>query len=484
MSLTSTLSTALSGLSATSGAARIVSSNLANALNENYGRRELEISSADQQFSGGVRILGVSRHVNPALLSDMRGAHAKTNLHSQSTSTLESLEKAIGNVDEIGSISDSFRKLEAALGFAESNPSDMNRLGDVLRNAQNVALTFGQAQSQIQNVRESADTAIRTAVGVINASLQQIEDLNRSIVEATVNGKDTSGYQDQRQQLINTVNEFVPLREMPRSHGAVSLVTQKGVLLLEQSASSISFERTPTIMPHMTSQSGDLSSLSFGGIEHAPDSPNDGFSGGRLEALFAARDQVATAAQSDLDNLAFELASRFEDPSFDPTRMPTDPGLFTDGGGVLDPLDVTGLAGRLSVNSNVNPSEGGELWRLRDGMSAVAPGPAGNASVLSGMLGALTTPQAAISPAFTGTGTMSNFAADIASGIATQLLFAEQKAAFSETQYSEMQEMLFADGVDTDAELQRLMEIETNYAANAKVIETVESMLDSLLRIG
>ena len=40
-----------------------------------------------------------------------------------------------------------------------------------------------------------------------------------------------------------------------------------------------------------------------------------------------------------------------------------------------------------------------------------------------------------------------------------------------------------AQGVDTDQELQKLLTIEQSYAANAKLIETIDQMIQSLLRI-
>ena len=39
------------------------------------------------------------------------------------------------------------------------------------------------------------------------------------------------------------------------------------------------------------------------------------------------------------------------------------------------------------------------------------------------------------------------------------------------------------EGVDTDQELQAMMEIERLYAANARVIQAVDAMLDELMRI-
>lgn len=40
-----------------------------------------------------------------------------------------------------------------------------------------------------------------------------------------------------------------------------------------------------------------------------------------------------------------------------------------------------------------------------------------------------------------------------------------------------------ADGVNTDQELQKLIELEKSYAANARVVQVVDDMLSELLRI-
>jgi flagellar hook-associated protein 1 FlgK len=38
-------------------------------------------------------------------------------------------------------------------------------------------------------------------------------------------------------------------------------------------------------------------------------------------------------------------------------------------------------------------------------------------------------------------------------------------------------------GIDTDQEMQQLLVIEKNYAANAKVIQAVADMIDTLIRL-
>ncbi|MDN3713035.1 flagellar basal body rod C-terminal domain-containing protein [Paracoccus cavernae] len=42
---------------------------------------------------------------------------------------------------------------------------------------------------------------------------------------------------------------------------------------------------------------------------------------------------------------------------------------------------------------------------------------------------------------------------------------------------------MLAHGVDSDKEMETLLQLERSYAANAKVIQAVNDMLDSILRI-
>lgn len=484
MTLSSTLSAALSGLGATSRAAKVVSDNLANAMNENYGRRELNLRAADHSFNGGVHIDGVRRVVDPVLLADKRSASAEMGLQSSHSATLTVLESAIGRVDDPSSISGRMRSFDAALSFAESSPGSTVRLDAAVINASDLASTFNTAQSDIQTLRVRADRQIATSVETLNTALEQVEDLNEKIITANVNGHDTSGYLDQRQQLIDQINDFVPVRELQRQNGAVSLVSTRGVVLLEQSAVKVDFQSTHTIMPHMTAQSGDLGSLTIGNQSFDLSSPSGGMSGGALESLFNTRDTLSEAAQSNLDSLAFELATRFQSPTVDPSLGPGDAGLFTDNGARADIANLSGFAGRLSVNAAVDPSSGGASWRLRDGMQAVASGPAGNTLNLSQMIGVLNVSQPSGAPGLAPNGSMLDLAADVGSSAASSQLLAQQRQSTAAAQFGEMQQLMFAQGVDTDAEIQRLLMIETNYAANARVIQTVESMLDSLLRIG
>ena len=71
MSITSALSSALTGLTATSRQAEAVSSNVANAATPGYARREVSLTALSLGGSGqGVAVRGITRQVNRFLMLD------------------------------------------------------------------------------------------------------------------------------------------------------------------------------------------------------------------------------------------------------------------------------------------------------------------------------------------------------------------------------------------------------------------------------
>lgn len=333
MSLSSSLSNALSGLSVTSRTAQLVSSNLANALNEGYARREIELGGAQ---GGGVFVSGINRFVDAALLSDRRNAQSSLALSSERARVTDTLEQVIGLPDDPYSISAHLNQFDASLRFLESEPNSEVRLRDTLATASALSRRLNASQNHIQAERLAADRQIATGVETLNTSLQQIAMLNERIVSANVNGRDANTLLDERQTLIDQVSELVPVREMPRAQGAVSLVTGNGMMLIENSAVTFEFTRTNQILPHMSIENAQLNALELDGEKLDLGSNTGPLSGGRLQALFQVRDTIAPDAQDRVDAFALDLAGRFHDLPGDLGTVAGAPGLFTDDGARVD----------------------------------------------------------------------------------------------------------------------------------------------------
>jgi flagellar hook-associated protein 1 FlgK len=178
------------------------------------------------------------------------------------------------------------------------------------------------------------------------------------------------------------------------------------------------------------------------------------------------------AAQSGLDDLAFDVVSRFADLSVDPTIGLM--GLLTDAGSAAIVSNITGLSARLELNAAVDPAQGGLLSRWRDGVGAVTVGSIGNATQLESWRVALTS---------YGGQAVSDRAASLSETISLQRLTAEQELSFTSARWDSLHNAELATGVDTDVELQNLLLVEQAYAANAKVIQTVNAMIQQIMEI-
>ncbi len=481
MTISGALSIALTGLTTSARSAEIVSNNVANATTEGYGRRTLQTSSLSLGGQGsGVRANGVQRDVNQPLINDRRLSQASTGYFSETSSFYVDLEASIGLPEEPGSLNGRMVAFEASLIEAISRPDSETRLTNVLSSAQSLTETLHGISNDIQTARMQADDKIATQVGHLNDSLQKIDALNSQILR--LGGRDTSALMDQRQVLIDGVSDLIPVRELPRDNGQIALYTTTGAVLVDGTASEFGFASVGTIVPEMTLGSGALSGLTLNGQSISTTGKNGPIAGGGLASLFEIRDQHAVKAQEQVDAVARDVVDRFSNLGGDPTLGITVPSLFTDNGAEFDPLDEIGLSSRISVSGLVNPEEGGEIWRLRAGLDASTPGDVGDSTVLNSFSTAFSAPRVALSgglsSAALGAGEL---AGKFLSATSTERLSEQSDLSFSQARMDALRTSELSDGVDTDQELQKLLLIENAYAANARVIQTAEQMLDTLL---
>ena len=484
MTISSALNSAMSGLQAASRASELVSNNIANALTPGYARRTLSVSSATSGAGTGVQVNGVTRHVDAQVIADRRLAGSEFGYRATTSTYMTRVEDLIGTSDQTGSLSARLADFQSSLITASSRPDAIERLSNAALSARDLVDTINSVGEGIQDTRSQAENSIADQVSRLNDALQGVQQINSAITRAAGRSVETSSLQDERQILIDEISEMVPVRMIDRDYGAVALYTTGGTILLDGSAVEVGFETANTVTPYMSIEDGSLSGLTINGYSISTSSSSGRLHGGTLGAQFEIRDELAPSAQSQIDALARDLIERFENSSVDPTLAAGQPGLFTDAGAVFDNTLEPGLANRLALNALVDPSTGGETWRLRDGLGASNPGPTGDASLLNALSDALTQTRVPSSGDF-GSSALSAF--DVATGIASQLgsdrLREDQLLSFASAQFYELSERELANGVDTDSELQNLLIIEQAYAANARVIETVDEMFDTLIRL-
>ena len=121
---------------------------------------------------------------------------------------------------------------------------------------------------------------------------------------------------------------------------------------------------------------------------------------------------------------------------------------------------------------------------MRDGINATTQGPVGESALLLAMTDALNSNRTTVGGPFAGDeNTASSLLSNISSSVNVELANTDQRLSFASARLTELTERQLADGVDTDTELQRLIQVEQAYAANARMLEVLDDLMGILNRL-
>jgi flagellar hook-associated protein 1 FlgK len=461
MTVSTALSIATSGLAAADARARVAAGNIANAQTPGYARRDAVLEQRTVGGEGaGVGLSGISRAEARFLTTERMALDAQSADASERADGAAAISRIFGRPEDADGLMAAYARFETALRDAASTPESAVLLNGLAEAGSALALRLNEASADAASLRSAADREIGVVVEDVNAALTRLEELN-----ALGPSQVTPEVADERQRLIDRINEQIPVKVYEDGH-KINLTTEGGAFLLTDRAQPLAFTPAGTVGRSQT-LGAPLSGLTAGGVDITPTGGGPQRStGGRIAALFSARDETVPAFQDDLDAMATALVTSFSDDAVDPTKPAGEAGLFVDGASTSQAGDGLGIAGRIRLSPQVD----GAAYRLRDGLGAAAPGPAGNGEQLSRLIGA-----------FEG-GRLVEGAAETASSVgALDQASGQRAAAAAGRRVAAADAELSVTGVDTDRELQQLLMIEQAYAANARVIQTVDRMLDALM---
>lgn len=487
MSLNFAIQNATSGLNATSRQAEVTANNVANANTEGYDRREAQLAAQVLAGKGaGVRVLSVERATAEAITADRRRVDAEVGEQNELASAANRLAQIVGGPDDPASLHQSFVDLETSLRELTNTPESTLSKNGVLTAAQDLATMFNTIDAQLIDLRKSADKAIAAQVDTVNAALEEVRTLNKQISRGVGVGADTTEYEAQRDDLIDTISDIVPIVTLPQDDGQMYLATTTGAMMLTSNAATFEFTEAGTItaaMDYRAGAPGSLDGLSLNGGDITPSTTGvQSISSGSLRGLFEVRDVLTVEFQSQIDALAEDLITRFTAAEPATTVPAGSAGLFTDN--QTASTGTAGLAGRLQVNDLVIPP-GGSLDGLSQGIYVVGTPVAGDNAQEIALLEAMTAEAAApVASGVSGTHSATDVAAEFGSLVSSDAVGEEQRLTVKSAQQVALEQTeAAATGVDIDYELQNLTLIQTAYAANARVLQVVDQMLQTLLEI-
>lgn len=512
MSIDAALLIARSGLLHTQRALSNAADNVANAESEGYTRKKIVAEAISTSGQGmGVRSLGPVRDVDTALINEMIKRKSDLAAAELRDAVLARINEAHGDPAKSEGLGDLVGKLRTSFIELRYDPSQVVKQQAVVLNAaQNLTDRFNDLARVVGEARQSAHDNIVGEVKQINATLREIAELTRGVVERTGAGMPTADIEDRRDLALNRLSECISFKAVRQENGGLLLLGEAGLTIpLSETGDAFSVSSAVLTPASYYGSSGTISPITMSGTDVTPM-----MVGGRLGECLRLRDQTLPRYQAELDIAATEIADRFEEEGL---------RLFTDtNGGVPNPnigyaapgSTQIGFANRIRVNSAVRAN----VSLLRDGTHVInAPpgsppgtpdwftpnnsttGPAGFSLLIDRILGNSfgtsnsqgTTwggfatsglgPDGSLSSPFGTPQTIEDYGI-IVTAAQTADSSAASSAVETTKQLSDGLQARFSrqSQVDVDSEMASLIQLQNAYAANARVMSTAQTMWDTL----
>jgi len=404
------------------------------------------------------------------------------------------------------SLADVVGKLRDAFVGLRASPADTGLQQGAAIAAREVAQRFNEVGRAVADARQAAHDGIFDEVRRANESLREVAELTLRIRDETARGRGAADLEDKRDLALGRLAESLPVRALRQPDGDVVLLARNGLALpttLEAlPAFSVAHAAIGPDAYHGPPPGGSLPGILLYGVDVTRQ-----LRGGRLAEFAALRDETLPRFQAELDLAAATLSRRLE---LQGLRLFTDPG-----GAVPDPAlgyvaaNLAGYANTMRLSQAVTD----DPRLIRDGTHAepgpppFAPNPAGGPEGFSTLLervlehgfGARDASGADWPPIqSTGIGPNGLLASPFlaprgieayaAAAIGSQTRERAQAAEAGDRARTHRDglDARFSrqSGVDPDAEMAALVQLQNAYAANARVVNTAQQMFDQLLAMG
>ena len=322
MTLSSTLSTALSGLRSTQAGINLVSTNVANADSVGYTKRRL---NPTQQLVGdrtnAVDPGAVQRVFDQAVQRQMfleRSGAAYATTVADYTRSLDRLYGSPGSANSLDGAVNNFAK---AIGGLADNPGDFSNRADVLSKAGSLTARIGSISNSIQDLRTSTERRLSDVVERTNGVLNELARINTKIA-ATAFGSPNAALEDERDRLITELSGYLDVAISTNSDRTVTIRTETGQTLVDRAEAyqlkfdgagrldaKATLDNDPSAEPQRL---GVLKVVAPGGAEFDL-TRSKMIRSGEIAALFELRDETLVQAQIQMDELAAGLARAFSD---------------------------------------------------------------------------------------------------------------------------------------------------------------------------
>jgi flagellar hook-associated protein 1 FlgK len=493
MTLSAAFNIISSSFAANSARTAVVANNIANVNTPGYSR---QVAGLAANSFGGADLVSVTRIADAALAEQVSTSTAQAAAERAIAKGLAALASTVDDsssttsasgADQSGaSPSAMLANLQSALTTYADSPTSSSAADAAVTDAQNLARSLNAGDAVVNKVREQADRDIASSVSTINSLLSQFETANDAVVSGLASGANVSSAEDTRDSLVTRLAEQIGVTTTTAASGSMSIYTDSGVTLFQDTPRTVSFAPTSTYVD------GDVgAAVAVDGVPITGAWSPMPIQSGALAGYAALRDTLAPQYEAQLDQIAGGLIDAFAESDQADSSGPALPGLYTSLGatGLPSTSNATGLAAAIEVNPAVDPSQGGDSTLLRDGgingsdYVYNATGASSYTTRLQQLVGAIASRRSFDASAGLETpATLPGYASASVSWLQGENSQASNASDYQNALASQATSALSnATGVNLDSEMTDMLNLENTYASTAKLLTTVTSMFSALL---
>lgn len=435
--------------------------NLANVNNTAYARQRLNVATAAPVttayglLGNGVEGTAVTQVRNTILDQSIQ---VETSARGALEAQQEALQRAEAGLGQpldgsadgskglAGRLSDLFQAFQAAA----ASPSGSAERSSLIRQASDLAAHFRQVDQRLGTVTDSLNESVATDVSEANGLLGEIARLNEQIGRAELSdGSTANDLRDLRQQKLESLSRLVKVETATNDAGGLE-VSVGGTTL-------VSGNQVADQLQAFTDADGRIL------VRTAGEGTELNLTGGRIQGTIEARDGAVASLREQVNLTAGRLIAEAN-------------AIHQQGFGLNDTTGADLFTGTGAADMAVNPDLIREPARLQLASEAGAKG--------DGKVGLQLAQLADRSLAELGDRTvgqnfnqavadLGNAAARVESSLADQRLVDDMLTSQRQS----------VSGVSLDEEMTDLMKYQKAYAASAKLIATIDEMLDDVINL-
>lgn len=480
--LFSILNTSSSGMTTQQAAINVTSHNISNASTEGYSRQSAVIKTTRPETTTGTGIAGqigtgsqvteIQRVRNAFLDYQIRNETSTQSQYKERDTTLGEVETIINGTSDTG-ISTLMSEFYSSWQTLSTNADGSVARTSVKEKSAALADELNNTYSKLQDLKTNTQSQIKDTVFQVNNTLDQIDKLNQQIMEVKISGQEPNDLEDSRDLLLDKLSADFNITVDKKNLDGIDLKsTDNPSFNLVSAVDSTNDKRLAYVGNKLVWTNKD-------GTNPTGVSPTSGSLAGDV------------SVQNDIDDYTNQLNNLAEALAVSVNTIHEGGTLTGTGAGTVDATpffvnkNTSAESGITAQNISVNSVIMNDVSKINakgdnsdgssDGTRALAIAQSQNV-----LLDCTTSPG---TPSSTGS-TIENYFKDTVDRLAVQVqqagrIVTNQASLLSSLTTSKESES----GVSLDEEMVNLIKYQHGYQANAKVISTVNDLLDVVIKM-